>query len=206
MLEGLEYKTCPVCKSNYACSVCPRCKCETGGKGVLYRSGDGIASLPEHIQASPPSGNKVQSERNSSPEIEDVHDGLERDLQQDIEDYLRQEGLYFFHDRSRKMNAPGFPDLVIACWGGETLWWELKSKEGKPRKEQKLVRLQLLALGHEYEYIRSLRQAKEIIRGKKAEWKAGREAESQVELKPGIPNLLRSGGETAQSSCAGVEG
>lgn len=91
--------------------------------------------------------------------------GKEIDLQGKIERFCRDHGFYLFHDRSRKQNAPGFPDFVIALPGGRVVWLELKSARGRLRPEQKKVRLMLLALGHEWHEVRSYRQFLGIVNG-----------------------------------------
>ena len=100
----------------------------------------------------------------SVPETTDAPDqGQESDLQEKIGKYCREHGFPFYHDRSRKKNAPGFPDLVIALKGGRTLWLELKSKKGVMLKEQKEWRLQLLALEHEHHICRSYKHFLSIV-------------------------------------------
>jgi len=94
---------------------------------------------------------------------EEIDEGPESELQDKIEAYCRQEQFYFFHDRSQRANRKGFPDLVIALKAGRTLWLELKSKGGVMSAEQKQVRLQLLALGHEHHVVKSFKRFKEII-------------------------------------------
>lgn len=89
--------------------------------------------------------------------------GREIDLQAKIERYCRDRGFYFFHDRSRKDNARGMPDLVIALRAGRVLWLELKSARGRLRPEQKQVRLMLLQLGQEWHEIRSYKQFLEVV-------------------------------------------
>lgn len=89
---------------------------------------------------------------------EDAPDEPEHRLQSRIERYLTERGFYWFHDRSRRENKPGHPDLVVAAHGGRTLWLELKSKTGRLSKEQEQVRIMLMALGHEFHEIRSYRQ------------------------------------------------
>lgn len=91
--------------------------------------------------------------------------GKEIDLQAKIERFLADRGYYFFHDRSRKENARGMPDLVIAMPEGRVLWLELKSAGGRLRPEQKMVRLKLLALGQEWYEVRSFRQFVDIVNG-----------------------------------------
>jgi hypothetical protein len=83
--------------------------------------------------------------------------GPESQLQARIEKYLKENGFYFFHDRSRGANKAGQPDLVIALHGGRTLWIELKAAKGRMDKNQRLTRQILLALGHEFYEIRSFK-------------------------------------------------
>jgi hypothetical protein len=96
-------------------------------------------------------------QQNSCVDTSRPEDAPEWKLQAKIEGYCRERGLYFFHDRSRRFNAPGHPDLVIALPGGRVLWLELKSRHGRMTKEQKMVRLMLLALGQEFFEVRSFR-------------------------------------------------
>lgn len=99
------------------------------------------------------------------PGKEEADPGLERDLQDRVEDWCADNGYPFFHDRSRGKNVPGFPDLVIALRSGRTLWLELKSKSGRLSAEQKLFRLKLLALGHEWYEVRSYKRFLEVVNG-----------------------------------------
>ena len=76
-------------------------------------------------------------------------DAKESELQSKIEAWCKERGYFHFHDRSRKVNTPGMPDLVIALPGGKTLWCELKRpKGGKVSVEQQRVILRLNYLGH----------------------------------------------------------
>lgn len=96
-------------------------------------------------------------------EIEEPDTGPERKLQERIETYLKQEGFYFFHDRSRGANKAGQPDLVVALYEGRVLWLELKSKHGRLSPEQIMTRRMLLALGQEFYEIRSFKVFLNII-------------------------------------------
>ena len=98
------------------------------------------------------------------PGIIDHHP--ERELQDRAEEYCRENGYYAFHDRSRGQNQAGFPDLVIALPKGRTVWIEFKSKNGRLSGEQKTVRLQLMACGHEWHEIRSFRHFLSVLQGK----------------------------------------
>lgn len=96
--------------------------------------------------------------------VDDVPDpGLERDLQKRIEDYCDDHAYPWFHDRSRKVNEPGFPDLVIALPAGRTLWLELKSKNGRMSEEQKQWRMMLMHLGHCHGVPKSFRAFLRIV-------------------------------------------
>jgi hypothetical protein len=92
-------------------------------------------------------------------EAGEVDDGPESRIQGRIEDLCRRRGYFLFHDRSKKVNAPGLPDLIIALPGGRTVWLELKSKGGRMSPEQTLVINQLLLLGHEVHIVRSFKAA-----------------------------------------------
>ncbi len=102
----------------------------------------------------------------AEPDIEYLNaaDEPESSLQRAIEIWCEESGLPYFHDRSRGKNAAGFPDLVIALRSGRTLWLELKSRDGRLRKEQEKWRLQLMALGHEHHVVRSFKQFLVIFR------------------------------------------
>jgi hypothetical protein len=105
---------------------------------------------------------------NIVPEIE-PDPGPEHNLQDRIEGYCRDHAIPFFHDRSRRMNTPGFPDLIIALPGGKTLWLELKSKTGRLDPDQKKWRLMLLRLNHEWYQVKSFRSFLRIVNGEQKE-------------------------------------
>jgi hypothetical protein len=113
-------------------------------KNVQIREAD----LKAHIEAYPP---------------DECDPGPESELQERIEKWCKENGFPFFHDRSRNKNEPGFPDLVIALRDGRTLWIELKSKDGRLKKDQEKWRLQLMALGHEHHVIRSFKRFMEVV-------------------------------------------
>lgn len=93
--------------------------------------------------------------------------GPESKLQRKIEIWCSDHGFPFFHDRSRKKNKAGWPDLTIAMPNGVVLFIELKSAKGVFRKEQKLIQQQLLYLGHNYQVVRSFKKFLEIALGAK---------------------------------------
>lgn len=72
----------------------------------------------------------------------------ESPLQKNCQNYLKEHGYPFVHDRSRKKNRKGIFDLIAALPGGITLWCELKSKTGRMSDEQKQEYLMLTYLGH----------------------------------------------------------
>ena len=104
----------------------------------------------------------TKTEPNLPPTIDDQP---ERVLQDRIEAWCRQEGYYWHHDRSRKVNRPGHPDLVIGLRGGRTLWIELKARGGRLRPEQEMVGKLLCACGHEWHVVRSWKRFMEIVEG-----------------------------------------
>ena len=109
-----------------------------------------------------------QERQNRTDEIPDAENGQpEAKLQAKVEKELRRRGWYFFHDRSRGENEPGFLDLVIAAPGGITLWLELKRKGGKLTPKQQQTKARLLYLGHRVFEVRSFRQALRILDGAK---------------------------------------
>ena len=60
---------------------------------------------------------------------------VESKLQVACEHWLREQGIWYSHDRSRKGERPGIPDLIM-CIAGRFVACELKSKKGKLRPEQ----------------------------------------------------------------------
>lgn len=99
----------------------------------------------------------------SLSEDHEADPGPEHALQGKIERFCEENGLYYFHDRSRGENKPGHPDLVVALTNGRTLWLELKSQTGRLTKDQKRIRLMLMALGHEFHVVRSFKRFLEVI-------------------------------------------
>ena len=103
------------------------------------------------------------------PGSEDVPDlGLESDLQKKVLDYCEENGWPCFHDRSKKVNEPGWMDNFIFLGPpthppGLVLLIELKSESGTFRKEQKELRLILYHLGHKVYSARSFKRVVEII-------------------------------------------
>jgi hypothetical protein len=96
---------------------------------------------------------------------EEEFDGPESKLQLLCQNYLKDRGYYFFHDRSTKQNDPGFLDLVVALPRGQTVWVELKTKGYKLSDEQKRTILRLQFLGHQVATIKSFGAFKRLIDG-----------------------------------------
>ena len=85
-------------------------------------------------------------------------DGPESRLQSKIMRYCREHGFPYFHDRSRKKNQPGWPDLIIIMPKSQVLFIELKAAGGKLRTEQEALKRQFHYLGHNIEVVRSYKQ------------------------------------------------
>lgn len=81
-------------------------------------------------------------------------EGLESKLQAKCLEYCKDHGFPVFHDRSRKKNTAGWPDMFIFVENGVVLV-ELKSADGRLRKEQKGLRQVLSWLGHPVHVCRS---------------------------------------------------
>lgn len=93
--------------------------------------------------------------------------GPESVLQGKIEAWCREWGrpcLSFRQSKHAKRMLPaGWPDMEIIMPGGKTLRIELKSARGRLSDEQKQLRLQFMALGHEIYECRSYRQFLQVI-------------------------------------------
>ena len=95
---------------------------------------------------------------------EDVPDtGLESTLQKKVMDHCKENGWPCFHDRSKKVNEPGWADCFIFLPMGKVLLVELKSSTGTFRKDQKRLRLELNWNGHKVHPARSFKRVVEII-------------------------------------------
>ena len=106
-------------------------------------------------------GKFVYIKRQDVNELAD--DGSENTLLSRISKHLDDNGIWFFHDRSAKKNRRGVPDIIAALPNGRTIYVELKSKTGSLRDDQKIVKLQLLGLGHEFYECRSFKRFLEIV-------------------------------------------
>jgi len=92
-------------------------------------------------------------------------DGKESRLQARCEKWLRDHGYYFVHDRSRKKNTAGIPDLICFLPEGRVVVIELKAKEGRPTKEQTHMLRLLKYHKHEVYLIRAYKRFLEVMRG-----------------------------------------
>jgi len=96
-----------------------------------------------------------------SPEIPDP--GPEARLQSRCERYCREQGWPCFHDRSKKKNKPGFPDLFVFLPGGTMALIELKAAGGRLRTEQQALRRQMMYLGHTVHVVRSYKRFLDVL-------------------------------------------
>jgi phage terminase large subunit-like protein len=104
--------------------------------------------------------------RGRHPEDADKPDsGRESRLQAKCEKWLRDHGYYYVHDRSRKKNVAGIPDLICFLPEGRVVVVELKAKEGKPSKEQIHTLRMLKYHKHEVYVVRSYKKFLEIVHG-----------------------------------------
>ena len=91
--------------------------------------------------------------------------GSESELQKKCIQYCKHQGWPVFHDRSRHVNEPGWPDLTVYLPNGKTVLVELKAKAGKLRKEQKELKLRLHFLGHTVHVVKSFKKFVSILEG-----------------------------------------
>ena len=91
------------------------------------------------------------------PGIDKPDPGPESELQKKCLNYCREHGFPVFHDYSREINNPGWPDLFVFADKGRVVLVELKSGKAKLRKEQDQLRRVLNWLGHTVHIVRSYR-------------------------------------------------
>ena len=89
--------------------------------------------------------------------------GPESKLQAKIQKWANDKGFPVFHDRSRKKNIPGWPDITLCLSKGVVLFLELKSAKGVLRKEQAEIRQQMIFLGHHHYVIKSYKEFSGVI-------------------------------------------
>lgn len=87
----------------------------------------------------------------------------ESKLQASIQKWAVSKGFPYFHDRSRKKNTPGWPDLTIIMPKGIVLFLELKSAKGVMRPDQQHIRQQMVFLGHHHYIVKSYKSFLKII-------------------------------------------
>ncbi len=103
----------------------------------------------------------IQQRMNPTPNTfgDDTPDpGLENNLLKKCLKYCKDRGYPCWHDRSKKVNEPGWPDLHIYLCDGIVVLVELKSIEGVFRKKQQLLARQFMYLKHRYYKIRSFKK------------------------------------------------
>jgi hypothetical protein len=89
--------------------------------------------------------------------------GPEARLQARCLKWCKEHGYPVFHDRSRRKNSAGWPDLFVFKPEGKVILVELKASGGKLRKEQRELKLQLNWLGHTVHVVRSFRRFLEVV-------------------------------------------
>ena len=91
--------------------------------------------------------------------------GPESRLQAKCLKYCRDHGWPCLHDRSKKKNEPGWPDLFIFMPEGRVQLIELKAGGGKLRKEQQALKINLSYLGHGVKVVKSYKRFLEVMKG-----------------------------------------
>lgn len=82
----------------------------------------------------------------------------ERDIHDEIEQWLRQNGWWYCHSRmdKRTTTARGVPDFICAGPNGITIYVEVKKPGGKLTLEQAGTKCWLQKLGHKHAIVYSL--------------------------------------------------
>jgi len=97
-------------------------------------------------------------------------DGPESKLQGKIVKWAKEHGRPIQSNRqtrgARTLLTPGWPDITLIL-PGRVLFIELKAGKGRLSEEQKQIRLQFMALGHEIHEVRSYRRFLELVSGVK---------------------------------------
>ena len=91
-------------------------------------------------------------------------EGPESKLQGKAENWCREHGYPYFHDRSRGKNKAGsILDLYVYLPEGRHIVFEFKDKRGRLSKEQAQTIRMLKHLKHEVHEVRSYRQFLDIV-------------------------------------------
>ncbi len=99
-------------------------------------------------------------------DMEQPDAGPESRLQAKCERWLREKGFPYVHDRSRKKNKSGIPDLICFLPEGRCVIVELKAKGGRLSKEQVHMLRMLKFLKHEVYEVRSFKAFIQIMEDK----------------------------------------
>lgn len=108
---------------------------------------------------------RLNAQRETVLSRDEVPDpGPEAQLQSRCMHYCKERGWPCFHDRSKKVNTAGFPDLFIFLPEGRMAFIELKAAGGRLRTEQQELRRTLNWLGHTVHIVRSYKHFLEVVR------------------------------------------
>jgi hypothetical protein len=93
--------------------------------------------------------------------------GQELELHNEIIRECRRRGWVYVHSNPSKRTRQtlGTPDFIIGAGDGRTLWIECKTAVGALSKDQKRFRDGLVANGHAFYVVRSLKRFKQIADG-----------------------------------------
>ena len=123
-------------------------------------------SIPENIRKCMSKEARKEANAPTIPEIQDAYNkSMERVLQRDVENYLRQRGVRRFLHLDGKAACRkniGWPDLVF-CWWGEPMAWELKAPNGKLSEEQQTTLAEMGRDGWHTFTVRSVEEAKKRL-------------------------------------------
>ena len=94
-------------------------------------------------------------------------EGPESRLQGKIQAWAKEWGRPIQSNRktkgARTLLTPGWPDITLVTTGGKVIFIELKSNRGRLTEDQKQMKLQFMAMGHQIHEVRSYRRFLEIV-------------------------------------------
>jgi len=108
-------------------------------------------------------GLKPPAQPGSTLPEEQADSGPESKLQSKVIKWANDKGYPVFHDRSRKKNTPGWPDITLCLPKAIVLFLELKAAKGIMSDEQKQIRQQMMFLGHHHFIVKSYKQFLTIV-------------------------------------------
>jgi len=103
--------------------------------------------------------------RKDDVDLEVPDAGPENKLQAKCLEYCKAKGYLVYHDWSKKVNTPGWPDLFIFMPEKRLVLVELKSASGRLGTEQRELKRHLMYLRFEVHVVKSYKKFLAIMKG-----------------------------------------